>query len=333
LAAKSWKEWEKPLIELEDALAKLKDLVKTSDPIQAAETARKIEEYEARRDNYIEVMYSRLGAWEKVLVARAEKRPYTLDYIQLMFTDFVELDGDRRVGTDHAIVGGPAMLDGKPVMVIGHQKGRNIQERQFRNFGMAKPEGYRKAMRLMDMANRFGMPVITLVDTPAADPGVESEKRGISEALAASMFRMFELKVPAICTVIGEGGSGGALAIAVGNAVLMQEHAIYSVIPPEGCAAILWRKPEMAPQAAAALKLTAQAAEGFGLIDEIVPEPKGGAHRDPNEAASLVKGAITRHLAKCETMSGEELKNQRYTKFRGMGIFEDKGGDQPALIA
>lgn len=325
MAAKSWKEWERPLIELEDALAKLKEAVKNADPEQAIETARKIEEYEARRDNYIEVMYSRLGPWEKVLVARAEKRPYTLDYIAQIFTDFTELDGDRRYGVDHAIVGGPAMLDATPVMVIGHQKGRNIQERQFRNFGMAKPEGYRKAMRLMDMANRFGMPVITFVDTPAADPGVESEKRGISEALAASMFRMFELRVPVVCIVIGEGGSGGALAIAVGNSVLMQEHAIYSVIPPEGCAAILWRKPEMAPQAAAALKLTAQSAESMGLIDEILPEPKGGAHRDPSEAAELVKAAIQKHLNGLNGLSGENLQNHRYEKFRRMGIFEDSG--------
>lgn len=323
MAAKSWKEWERPLIELEDALAKLKEAVKNADPVQAEETARKIEEYEARRDNYIEVMYSRLGAWEKVLVARAEKRPYTLDYIQLIFSDFVELDGDRCYGVDHAIVGGPAQLDGTSVMVIGHQKGRNIQERQHRNFGMAKPEGYRKAMRLMDMANRFGMPVLTFVDTPAADPGVESEKRGISEALAASMFRMFELRVPVVSVVIGEGGSGGALAIAVGNSVLMQEHAIYSVIPPEGCAAILWRKPEMAPQAAAALKLTAQGAASFGLIDEILSEPKGGAHRDPAEAAGFVKEAILRHLGTYEGMSGTDLQDQRYEKFRKMGFIED----------
>ncbi len=223
------------------------------------------------------------------------------------------------------------MLEGTPVMVLGHQKGRNIQERQFRNFGMAKPEGYRKAMRLMDMANRFKMPVITFVDTPAADPGVESEKRGISEALAASMFRMFELQVPVICAVIGEGGSGGALAIAVGNTVMMQEHAIYSVIPPEGCAAILWRKPEMAPQAAAALKLTAQGAESFGLIDEILPEPKGGAHRDPAEAAGPVKEAIVRHLHGFAGWSGEELQDHRYAKFRKMGLFEDPGSEQLPL--
>jgi acetyl-CoA carboxylase carboxyl transferase subunit alpha len=320
MAAKSWKEWERPLIELEDALAKLKEAIKSAEPAQAMETAKKIEEYEARRDNYIEVMYSRLGAWEKVLVARAEKRPYTLDYVGFMFTDFVELDGDRYFGVDHAIVGGPAMLDGRPVMIVGHQKGRNIQDRQYRNFGMAKPEGYRKAMRLMDMANRFGMPVITFVDTPAADPGVESEKRGISEALAASMFRMFELRVPSVAIVIGEGGSGGALAIAVANSVLMQEHAIYSVIPPEGCAAILWRKPEMAPQAAAALKLTAQGAEEFGLIDEIIPEPKGGAHREPGDAAGLVKEALLRHLKAQDALSPGELKDQRYAKFRAMGI-------------
>ena len=179
-----------------------------------------------------------------MLVARADPRPYTLDYIQACFTDFTELEGDRRFGADHAIVGGPARFNGEPVMVLGHQKGRNIQERQYRNFAMAKPEGYRKAIRLFEMAERFKLPVITFVDTPAADPGVESESRGISEAIAASMFKMFELTVPTISVIIGEGGSGGAIGIAASNRVLMQEHAIYSVIPPEGCAAILWRAPE-----------------------------------------------------------------------------------------
>lgn len=323
MAAKSWREWEKPLIELEEGIQKLKGIAAAErDPAKRAELEKGIVEYESRRDNYINVMYSRLGPWEKVLVARAEKRPYTIDYVNLIFQDFVELEGDRRFGADHAIVGGPASLDGKPCMIIGHQKGRNIQERQYRNFGMARPEGYRKAIRLMDMADRFGLPVITFVDTPAADPGVESESRGISEAIAASMFRMFELKVPTVAVVIGEGGSGGAIGIATSNAVLMQEHAIYSVIPPEGCAAILWRSPDKAPQAAAALRLTAKSALDLGLIDEILPEPRGGAHRDPLEAATEVKEGILRHLCPQTKLSGEELRQQRYEKFRKMGTYE-----------
>lgn len=329
MAAKSWKEWEKPLIELEEGIAKLKAQLSALSPSERSSLEAKIADYEKRRDHYIDVMYSRLGPWEKVLVARAEKRPYTLDYIQAIFTSFVELNGDRRYGADNAIVGGPALLDGKPVMVLGHQKGRNIQERQFRNFGMAKPEGYRKAIRLFQMAERFGMPVITLVDTPAADPGVESESRGISEAIAASMVAMFALTVPVVSVVIGEGGSGGAIGIATGNRVLMQEHAIYSVIPPEGCAAILWRMPEKGPQAAAALQLTAQSALELGLIDEILPEPRGGAHRDPIEAAGTVKEALLKHLDELSGLSPESLKSERYHKFRGMGIFRsahDSGG-------
>lgn len=322
MAAKSWKEWEKPLLELEDNLAKLKQLALTADPSKQEDLQRRIADFERRRDNYLDVMYSRLGPWEKVLVARAEKRPYTLDYIQAIFTNFIELDGDRRFGSDHAIVGGPALLDGKPVMIVGHQKGRNIQERQFRNFAMAKPEGYRKAIRLFEMANRFRMPVVTFVDTPAADPGVESEGRGISEAIAASMFKMFELTVPTVAVVIGEGGSGGAIGIATANHVLMQEHAIYSVIPPEGCAAILWRAPEKGAEAASALQLTAQSALEFDLIDEILPEPRGGAHRDLMEAAATVKEAVLRKLAEQTPLSGEALKGARYTKFRRMGVFE-----------
>jgi acetyl-CoA carboxylase carboxyl transferase subunit alpha len=323
VAAKSWREWEKPLIELEEGISKLKTIAATErDPNRKGELEKNIAEYEARRDNYINVMYSRLGPWEEVLVARADKRPYALDYINSMFNDFVELDGDRRFGADHAIVGGPAMLEGHPCMVIGHQKGRNIQERQFRNFGMAKPEGYRKAIRLMDMADRFKMAVVTFIDTPAADPGVESESRGISEAIAASMFKMFQLRVPTISVVIGEGGSGGAIGIAASNSVMMQEHAIYSVIPPEGCAAILWRAPEKAAQASAALKLTAKSALELGLIDEILAEPRGGAHRDPIEAAATVKEAVMRNLCAQLELSPDELKKQRYDKFRAMGIYD-----------
>jgi acetyl-CoA carboxylase carboxyl transferase subunit alpha len=320
MAPKSWKEWEKPLIELEEGIAKLKQLVaKEPDEAKRAEITRRIKEYEERIENYIDVKYSRLNPWEKVLVARAEKRPYALDYINSIFADFIELDGDRRFGTDHAIVGGPATLDGEPVMVVGQQKGRNIQERQYRNFAMAKPEGYRKAIRLMEMANRFGLPVITIVDTPAADPGVDSESRGIAESIAASMMAMFELEVPSIAIVVGEGGSGGAMAIGIGNAVLMLEHAIYSVIPPEGCAAILWRMPEKGPEAAEALRLTAQSALELGFIDEVVPEPRGGAHRDPAGAAAFVKEAIARHLAGLCTLSGPELREERYHKFRHTG--------------
>lgn len=322
MSAKTWKEWEKPLLDLEENLVKLKEMAKVSEPAKREDIERRIVDFERRRDNYLHVMYSRLGPWEKVLVARAERRPYTLDYIQAIFTNFLELDGDRRGASDHALVGGPAYLDGRPVMLVGHQKGRNIQERQFRNFAMAKPEGYRKAVRLMQMADRFGLPVITFVDTPAADPGVESESRGISEAIAASMFAMFELKVPTISIIIGEGGSGGAIGIATSNSVLIQEHAVYSVIPPEGCAAILWRQADKGPQAASALKLTAQSAKEFGLVDEIIPEPKGGAHRDLVEAAGTVKEALRRHLDQQSKISGEGLKSARYSKFRAMGFYE-----------
>jgi acetyl-CoA carboxylase carboxyl transferase subunit alpha len=321
--AKTHKEWERPLVELEENIAKLKEVARReTDPAKQERHERDIAKFEEGRDRYIDLMYANLGPWEKVLVARAERRPYTLDYVQSIFTNFVELEGDRRGFADHAIVGGPALLEGRPVMVVGHQKGRNIQERQFRNFGMAKPEGYRKAIRLFDMAQRFQLPVISFVDTPAADPGVESESRGISEAIAAAMFKMFELTVPTVAIVIGEGGSGGAIGIAASSRVLMQEHSIYSVIPPEGCAAILWRAPERGPDAAKALRLTAQSAQEFGLIDEIVSEPRGGAHRDPVEAAALVKSALLTNLESLAGLSGDEMRTQRYQKFRSMGTFE-----------
>ncbi len=322
--AKTHKEWEKPLIDLEDSIAQLKvHFAKEADGEKRQNLAARIEEFEGKRDRYLDLKYASLTPWEKVLVARAERRPYTLDYIQSMFYEFIELDGDRRFGRDHAIVGGAAMLDDQPVIVMGHQKGRNIQERQFRNFGMAKPEGYRKAIRLFDMAERFRLPVITLIDTPAADPGVESESRGISEAIAAGMFKMFELSVPTISVVIGEGGSGGAIGIATANRVLMQEHAVYSVIPPEGCAAILWRAPERGEDAAEALKLTAQHAFELDLIDEIITEPKGGAHRDWVESAGKVKTAIKRHLAELQAMSPEALYESKHAKYAAMGRFLD----------
>jgi acetyl-CoA carboxylase carboxyl transferase subunit alpha len=323
MAAKTWKEWEKPLIELEGALEQLRAVARAASGERRAELEAKIADYERRRDNYIAVKYSRLGPWEKVLVARADKRPYTLDYVHAIFTDFLELEGDRRAGADRAIVGGPALFNGTPVMVLGHQKGRNVQERTLRNFAMAKPEGYRKAVRLFEMADRFGLPVVTFVDTPAADPGVESESRGISEAIAASMLAMFRLGVPVISVIVGEGGSGGAIGIACANVVLMQTNAIYSVIPPEGCAAILWREPEKAPQAAAALRLTAQAAKEFELVDEVLEEPFGGAHRDPIGAAEIVKRAIEAHLERLSSWTPEQLRQQRFEKFRQMGRFAE----------
>jgi acetyl-CoA carboxylase carboxyl transferase subunit alpha len=320
--AKNFNEWMQPLNELEEGIKRL-ELARDREPdaLKRVDLTQTIDDFKRRRDNFLDVMYARLGPWEKVLVARAPKRPYSLDYINSMFTNFVELEGDRRFGADHAIVGGCAMLDEQPCIVLGHQKGRNIQERQFRNFGMAKPEGYRKAIRLFEMAQRFNLPVIAFIDTPAADPGVESESRGISEAIAASMLKMFELSVPSIAVIIGEGGSGGAIGIACTSRVLMQEHAIYSVIPPEGCAAILWRMPERGAEAARALKLTAQNAMEFGLIDEIVPEPKGGSDRLPLDAAQLVKEALDRHLGEVKKLSGSEIRDQRYAKFRKMGVF------------
>lgn len=321
--AKSHREWEEPLVELEKGIQKLWDLEKVEkDPQEKERIASKAREFERRRDGFVDVLYSNLGPWEEVLIARSERRPYSLDYIHSIFTGFTELQGDRRGFTDNAIIGGPALLDGKPIMVVGHQKGRNIQERQFRNFGTAKPEGYRKAIRLFDMAERFRLPVVCFIDTPAADPGVESESRGISEAIAAGIFKMFALSVPTIAVIIGEGGSGGAIGIAAASRVLMLEHSVYSVIPPEGCAAILWRAPERGPDAAKALQLTANSALYFGLVDDIVREPKGGAHRDWTEAALYVKQAITDHLDQLSRKSQTDIREDRYAKFRAMGVFE-----------
>jgi len=323
--SKTHKEWEKPLMDLEDGLLKLKEMArKEPDPTKKQQLEAKISEFEGRRDRYVEVMYANLGPWEKVLVARADRRPYTLDYVQSIFHNFVELQGDRNGFTDHAIVGGPAMLDGRPVMIVGHQKGRSIQERQLRNFGYARPEGYRKAIRLFDIAERFRLPVITFIDTPGADAGVEAESRGISEAIAAAIFKMFELTVPSISIIIGEGGSGGAIGIAASNKVLMLEHSIYSVIAPEGCASILWRQAERGADAAKALKLTAQCAKDFDLIDEIIPEPKGGAHRDWPEASALVKSAILGSLQELDQSNPDAINNQRYARFRRMGVFSNE---------
>lgn len=316
---KSWKEWEKPLLELEDALTKLKAHAESARPEDRARIEETIAESTRRRDDHIRRKYANLTPWEKVLVARAEPRPYTLDYVNAIFSEFTEFQGDRLFGPDNAIIGGPALLGDQSVMVVGHQKGRNIQERTSRNFAMSKPEGYRKAIRLFEMADRFGLPIVTFVDTPAADPSVDSESRGISEAIAAAMLAMFAVKVPILSVVIGEGGSGGAIGIGAANRMAMLEHSVYSVIPPEGCAAILWRDPMLGPEAASALRLTAQSALEYDLIDTILPEPFGGAHRNPGEAAQTVKEWLETNLVELMAMSGDDLKKDRYAKFRKMG--------------
>jgi len=260
-------------------------------------------------------------AWNHVLVSRDEGRPYTLDYVERLFEGFREIHGDRRYGDDTAIVGGMALLDGHPVMILGHQKGRNTRERLFRNYGMPKPEGYRKAMRLMHMAEKFRRPILTFVDTPGAYPGIGAEKRGQAQAIADNLRSMAQIRVPIIVTVLGEGGSGGALAIGVGDRVLMLQHAIYSVISPESCSAILWKDQDHAKEAAENLRLTAKHLLKFKVIDEIVPEPAGGAHKDWDRAAELLKAALIRNLESLGDMDGDELLTHRYERFRVLGEF------------
>jgi acetyl-CoA carboxylase carboxyl transferase subunit alpha len=315
-------DFEKPIAELDGNIA---EIIRLSE-VEGVDRSAEIEELEQHRDRLIAEIFANLSPWDKTLLARHPSRPYTMDYIRTVFDDFVELHGDRVFADDNAIIGGFAFLNGKPVMVIGHQKGRDLKDRQFRNFGSAKPEGYRKALRLMEMAQKFGCPIISFVDTPAADCSVGSEERGISEAIARNMREMAMLKVPVVVAVVGEGGSGGAIGIAVGNKVLMQENAIYSVIPPEGCAAILWRDPAKGPEAAEALRITAQHALENGVIDEVIPEPLGGAHRNYEAAAQNVKDAIVRSLAALEKLSPNKLVEQRYKKFRQMGVFS--GGSE-----
>lgn len=259
--------------------------------------------------------------WERVQLARHAKRPHALDYIQRIFTDFVEIHGDRAYGDDAAIICGMAKLNGEPIMVCGQQKGRDTKQKLHRNFGMPKPEGYRKAMRAMQLAAKFGRPIVCLLDTPGAYPGIDAEERGQAEAIAVNLREMARLGVPIVCVVIGEGGSGGALAMGVGNRVYLLENAIYSVISPESCAAIIWRDAAQAEKAAAALKLTADHLERLGIIDGAIPEPPGGAHTDMDAAAELLKGALVRSFAELTGLSAEQLIDERYWKFRKMGSF------------
>jgi acetyl-CoA carboxylase carboxyl transferase subunit alpha len=260
-------------------------------------------------------------SWERVLLARHAKRPHSLDYIQRLFIDFEEIHGDRAFGDDHAIVAGMGWLADKPVMVIGHQKGRDTKQKIFRNFGMPRPEGYRKAMRVMHMAAKFKRPIITLLDTPGAYPGKDAEERGQAEAIALNLREMSRLTVPVIVVVIGEGGSGGALALGIGNRVYMMENAVYSVITPESCASIIYRDATQAPKAAEALKITATDALRLRLIDGIIPEPGAGAHTDPDQAADALGRMLAIALAGLAGMSGQQLIDDRYTKFRRMGSF------------
>jgi acetyl-CoA carboxylase carboxyl transferase subunit alpha len=266
----------------------------------------------------------KLTAWDRVKLARHTERPYTLDYIDLIFTDFTEMHGDRRFGDDPAIVAGFARFQGGPCVVVGHQKGRDTKQRQRRNFGMPKPEGYRKALRAMKLGEKFDRPIFTFIDTPGAYPGIDAEERGQAEAIAYNLREMAKLRVPVIVTVTGEGGSGGALAIGLGDSVLMLENAIYSVISPEGCASILWRDSSYAEQAARALRLTAPDLLEFGLIDQIVPEPKGGAHADHKEMGNILEAYLADALEAVWKLGVKERVARRYDKFRAMGEFEQR---------
>lgn len=288
----------------------------------------------ARADQLRTEIYAALTPWQRVEVARHASRPCMLDYVDRMFTGFTELHGDRRFADDKAVVTGLAYYHGRPVAVMGHQKGRDTKQKIYRNFGYARPEGYRKALRVMRLAEKFHRPLIVFIDTPAAYPGVESEERGVAEAIAFNLREMSLLDVPVVIAVCGEGGSGGALGIAVGDRVLMQEFSVYSVIPPEGCAAILWRDAKRKVEAAEALKMTAPDLLALELVDEIVKEPPGGAHTDPDAAAALLDAAIERHLAELLATAPADRLEARYRKFRNMGhldqAFADEGGGSPA---
>lgn len=310
----SFLEFEKPLAALEQKIRELREY--STDSVDFTSEISKLEK---KADKLRDEIFSNLTRWQRTQLARHQNRPYTLDYIKHIFTDWNEIHGDRNFRDDPALVCGLARFDGEPCVVIGHQKGRDTKEKVFRNFGMPNPEGYRKALRVMQMAEQFQLPVFTFVDTPGAFPGIGAEERGQAEAIARNLREMASLRVPIIVTVTGEGGSGGALAIAVGNKVLMMQYSVYAVISPEGCAAILWSDGTRGPQAAEALKLTAQDIDELGdVIDEVITEPLGGAHNDHAAAAALVKKSLKLHLDALRPLSGEELIEQRYQKFRAM---------------
>ena len=316
----SFLDFEQSIADLE---AKIEELRLVQDD-SALDISEEIERLEQKSAQLTKDIYANLSPWQISQVARHPQRPYTLDYVQHIFTDFEELHGDRAFADDHAIVGGLARFNGQPVVVIGHQKGRDTKEKIYRNFGMPRPEGYRKALRLMKLAEKFGLPVMTFVDTPGAYPGIDAEERGQSEAIGRNLYVMAELKVPVIVTIIGEGGSGGALAIAVGDTVLMLQYSTYSVISPEGCASILWKSAEKAPEAAETMGITAQRLKTLGLIDKIVHEPLGGAQRDHVLMAQNLKKSLQEALKQLSALSTEALLAKRYERLMSYGRFKEQ---------
>ena len=310
-------DFEQPIAELEGQIQGLQALANSNSSLQLGDEIRRLEQKSLAMTEQI---FANLNAAQITQLARHPKRPYTLDYIEHLFTDFDELHGDRAFADDAAIVGGLARFQGEPVMVIGHQKGRDTKERGKRNFGMPNPEGYRKALRLMEMAERFKLPIFTFIDTPGAYPGIQAEERGQSEAIAKNLAVMSRLKVPIICTVIGEGGSGGALAIGVGDALVMLQYSVYSVISPEGCAAILWKTPEKSAAAAEAMGLTAARLQQLGFVDELIPEPLGGAHRDPVLMADTLRKTLVKQLKRLRGMDEKTLCERRLERIMSYGI-------------
>lgn len=309
-------DFEKPIVELEKKIQELKNFVSDKN-IDLSSEVRRLED---KLEHLKKDTYNNLTAWQRVQLARHPNRPYTLDYIQMLLSDFIELHGDRAFADDKAIVCGLAKLDNQKLVIIGHQKGRDTKENLKRNFGCAHPEGYRKSLRVMQLAEIFNLPIVIFIDTPGAYPGIGAEERGQSQAIALNLREMPRISVPIIAIVIGEGGSGGALGVGVADRVLVLENAYYSVISPEGCAAILWKDGAKAPEAAQVLKLTAEDLLKMGIIDEVVPEPLGGAHRDPQTTAKELKEAINKNLKVLGALSKEELLKSRYKKFRGMGV-------------
>jgi acetyl-CoA carboxylase carboxyl transferase subunit alpha len=312
-------EFEQPIAELETRIEELRFVQDDS----AVDISEEIQRLTKRSQSLTKDIYGKLTPWQVALVARHPQRPFTLDYIQALFTHFEELHGDRTFSDDASIVGGLARFNGAPCVVLGHQKGRDTKEKIARNFGMPKPEGYRKALRLMKLAEKFGLPVFTFVDTPGAYPGIDAEERGQSEAIGRNLFEMARLRAPIIVSIIGEGGSGGALAIAVGDVILMMQYATYSVISPEGCASILWRSADMAPDAAEALGITASRLKTLGLVDKIVPEPLGGAHRDPQAAMQALKKALAEALKQVQDKKPKELVETRLERLMAHGKFKE----------
>jgi len=312
-------DFEQPIAELEAKIDELR-FVGVDSEINISE---EVERLKVKSQALTESIFSKLGAWQIAQVARHPMRPYTTDYLQLIAPDFQELHGDRMYADDPAIIGGVGRLDGRSIMFIGHQKGRDTKERVRRNYGMPKPEGYRKAQRLMRLAEKFSLPIVTFIDTPGAYPGVGAEERGQSEAIAYSLYLMAGLKTPIISVVIGEGGSGGALAIGVCDRLLMLQYSVYAVISPEGCASILWKSAEKAEEAAEAMRITANSLIEFGLVDEVLPEPLGAAHRDPSATAEVIRNAVLKHLNDIDQLSVDQLLQQRQTRIAGFGQFKE----------